>query len=300
VNLFEKHLKKKRDEKKKPKQPSPLDVKKLDDDSDLSFFQTQSINKIDEEEEIPATVTSETSPLPEIHNALELLERESSPLSTGLPVIDKLLRGGLEPRSITEVYGTFASGKTQFCFQCASQVLKLGKKVMFIDTEGTFRPNRILNFLPGMQNDILRNILTYEARTSEQQIKIIPMIRKKLQKGELALVIIDSLTALFRVEYNGEENLARRQQMINRHLRDILSLAIEFDIPILVTNQVTGTLEKGEWKNIAVGGNIVAHGTTHRLEFMRDSGNLKIVTVRDSPNLPVDTAKFRITSEGLV
>jgi len=298
MNLFEKHLKKKRDEVEKPQQSPPLEVKKIDEDSDLSFFQTRSINRVDEVN--PATVPPESPPLPEIQNALELLERESSPVSTGLPAIDKLLGGGLEPRSITEVYGTFASGKTQFCFQCASQVLKLGKKVMFIDTEGTFRPNRILNFLPGMQKEILRNILTYEARTSEQQVKIIPMIRKKLQKGELALVIIDSLTALFRVEYNGEENLAKRQQMINLHLRDILSLAIEFDIPILVTNQVTGTLEKGGWKNIAVGGNIVAHGTTHRLEFMQDSGNLKIVTVRDSPNLPIDTAKFRITSEGLV
>ncbi len=304
MNLFEKHLKKKdRRESEdvteiQSDEGQSTEVKKLENGTDVSFFRSDSSTVPAEE---PKTDMEEYTPPVEIkiQNALDLLNRETKPVSTGLPDIDRILGGGLEPRAITEVYGSFASGKTQFCFQCTAQVLREGGKVIFVDTEGTFRPSRILDFIKDMPKEALRNILTVEAHNTDQQLRISDKIRENLSIDELSLVVVDSLTALFRAEYIGED-LQRRQQLINRHLRDLLSLAIEYDIPILVTNQVMGRKEKGEWKNVAAGGNIVAHGTTHRLEFKTEHDNLKLVMVRDSPNLASRTAKFRITSEGLV
>jgi DNA repair protein RadA len=170
-------------------------------------------------------------------------------ITTGSKNLDNLLGGkGVESKAITEAFGAFGSGKTQLALSLAVNV-QLPKenggangKAVYIDTEGTFRPERIKQFAQGIganPEKVLKNILVARAFNSDHQILLIEKISEMIKNGEpIRLVIIDSLTAHFRAEYSGRGQLADRQQRLNRYLHDLMKLAEQRNLAVLVTNQV--------------------------------------------------------------
>lgn len=170
-------------------------------------------------------------------------------VSTGSKNVDNLLGGkGVETRSLTEAYGAFGSGKTQMALTLAVNVQKpkdqggLAGKAVFIDTEGTFRPERIRAIAEGMGADpdkVLKNILVARAFNSDHQILLADKISEMIKNGEpIKLVIIDSLTAHFRAEFAGRGQLADRQHKLNRYLHTLLKLSEQHNLAVYVTNQV--------------------------------------------------------------
>ncbi|KAK8825871.1 hypothetical protein WA577_001040 [Blastocystis sp. JDR] len=245
-------------------------------------------------------------------------------MTTGSSELDALIGGGIETMSITEIFGEFRTGKTQLAHTlCVTAQLPLDMhgangKVIFIDTEGTFRPQRIVEIAGryGLNGDeVLDNILLARAYTHEQQMDIITAAAAKIVEDEspyhLLVVfraadntkIIDSITALFRVDYSGRGELAERQQKLGRHLSALKKLAEEFNVAVVIVNQVTADpgaaamFVKDSKKPI--GGNVIAHASTTRLFFKKGKGEQRICKVYDSPDLPENEATFAIGPQGI-
>ncbi len=232
-------------------------------------------------------------------------------ITTGSKNLDNLLGGrGVESKSITEVFGAFGSGKTQLALSLSvnTQLPKeqggANGKTVYIDTEGTFRPERIKQFASGIganPEKVLKNIFVARAFNSDHQMLLIEKVAEMVKNGEpIKLMIIDSLTAHFRAEYSGRGQLADRQQRLNRYLYDLMKLADQRNIAVLVTNQVMANPAQlfGD-PTTAIGGNIVGHASTYRIYLRRGKKDTRVAKLIDSPNLPDGETVFQIEGDRL-
>jgi len=241
----------------------------------------------------------------------KILERRENVarLSTGSEELDKLLGGGLETQAITEAYGRFGSAKSQLAFQLAINVQKpegeggLGGKCLFIDTESTFRPERIQQMADenGMDSEkILKGVLVSRAHNSDHQMLLVDKANDLIEKENIKLIIIDSLTSRFRSEFMGRGTLAGRQQKLNKHMHMLQKWADLYNIPIYVTNQVMANpgLLFGD-PTTPIGGNIVGHTSAYRLYLRKSKGSKRIAKLVDSPSMPDGECIFNVTSKGI-
>ncbi len=232
-------------------------------------------------------------------------------ISTGSENLNKLLGGrGVESRAMTEAFGAYGSGKSQLAFTLAVNV-QLPKeqggaegKAVFIDTEGTFKPQRIRQIAEGFglnADKVLKNILVARAFNSDHQILLVDKINEMINGGELIkLVIIDSLTAHFRAEFSGRGELADRQQKLNRYLHGLMKMAEQHNIAVYITNQVMANpgMMFGD-PTTPVGGHIVGHMSTYRLYFRRGKAGSRVAKMVDAPNLPENECQFFLTEKGI-
>jgi len=246
----------------------------------------------------------------------KILERrkEVGKLTSGSQSLDALLGGGIETRSLTEFYGEFGSGKTQVAHQLAVNVqLPLDKgglngSVIIIDTENTFRPERIKDMAEAVELDfdeVLKNIHIARAYNSNHQILLVgkaEQLAEELKETEkpVRLLIIDSATAHFRSEYVGRGTLADRQQKINKHLHDALRFGDLNNAVIMITNQVMVRPDAffGD-PTRPIGGHVLGHTATFRLYLRKSKGEKRIARLVDSPNLPEAEAVFSVTGAGI-
>jgi len=198
---------------------------------------------------------------------------------------------------------------TQICHQLSVNVQLpperggLNGKAVYIDTEGTFRWERIEAMARGMNLDpdeIMENIFYQRAYNSDHQMAIVEELFSFVPENNVKLVIIDSVTSHFRAEYPGRENLAMRQQKLNKHLHQLVRLAEAYNIAVVVTNQVMARPDVfyGD-PTQAVGGHVLAHTPGVRVQLRRAKGNKRIARVVDAPHLPEGEAVFLITDEGI-
>ena len=271
--------------------------------------------------------------------AMVLERREQiGKLSWQVPDVDDLLGGGLETQSITEVYGEFGSGKSQATHQMAVNVQLppehggLGGSCIFIDSEDTFRPERIDDMVRGLDDGIIDALLeeydidgapgedaametllgefldkihVAKAFNSNHQILLAEKAKElasELEESDapLRLLCVDSLTAHFRAEYVGRGELAPRQQKLNKHLHDLMRIGDLYNTAVLVTNQVSSNPDSyfGD-PTKPIGGNILGHTSTFRIYIRKSKGDKRIFRLVDAPNLPDGEAIIRVKGEGL-
>ncbi|CAD7767119.1 MAG: DNA repair and recombination protein RadA [Candidatus Argoarchaeum ethanivorans] len=251
-----------------------------------------------------------------------VLERRKSiqKLTTGSDEFNRLLGGGVETQSITEFYGEFGSGKTQVAHQLAVNTQLpvehdgLNGSVVIIDTENTFRPERIAHMVAGAAEklelelepeEFLKRIHVAHAYNSNHQILLVDATSKlaeelKSTEYPVRLLIVDSLTAHFRAEYVGRGTLADRQQKLNKHMHDLMRLSGLNNASVVVTNQVMSKPDAffGD-PTKPIGGHIVGHTSTFRIYLRKSKGEKRIARLVDSPNLPEGEAIFSVTTGGL-
>ena len=240
-------------------------------------------------------------------------QQEQIRLSTGSRNLDALLGGGLETGSITELYGEFRTGKTQLCHTlCVTCQLPVEHgggegKAMYIDTEGTFRPQRLTQIAEryGLNpEDVLDNVAYARAYNSDHQNQLLVQASAMMTESRYALVVVDSATALYRTDYNGRGELSARQMHLGRFLRALQKLADQFGVAVLITNQVVAKVDGGAGmfsgpQTAPIGGNIMAHASTTRLALRKGRGDERVCKVVDSPCLPEGDATFQITESGI-
>jgi DNA repair protein RadA len=230
-------------------------------------------------------------------------------LTFGSNNLNKLLGGGLETQAITEFVGEFGTGKSQICMQLAITTQLpvkdggLEGKVLFIDTEGTFAPQRVYQIAKAMELEpekILENIFLGRVYNSDHQILAVDRAFKLCQEEKIKLIIVDSVLSHFRSEYIGRESLSERQQKLNAHLHKLNRIAQALNLAVVITNQVQANPQAffGDPTRPA-GGNILAHASTHRIMLRKASGGLRAAKVIDSPCLPESTDFFQITEKGI-
>jgi DNA repair protein RAD51 len=232
-------------------------------------------------------------------------------LSTGSIELDKLLEGGIETGSLTEVFGEFRTGKTQLCHTlcvtCQMSVQEGGAegKAIYIDTEGTFRPERLQAIAErfGLDPQVaLENVAYARAHNSEHQMELLKLAAAIMAQDRYALIVVDSATALFRTDYCGRGELSERQMQMAQFLRQLTRLAEEFGVAVFMTNQVVANPDGMSFAKDStkpIGGNIMAHASTTRLRLRKGRGDNRICTVFDSPTLPEADAQFAVGGKGI-
>ncbi|MFH1212280.1 MAG: DNA repair and recombination protein RadA [Candidatus Woesearchaeota archaeon] len=233
-------------------------------------------------------------------------------ISTGSNMLNALVGGGFETGGICETYGAFGCGKTSIAHQLAVSVQLPPEKgglngvAVWIDTESTFRPERVVQIANAMGLDpmeTLRNIRCVRAYNSDHQMIIAEKVEDLIIKEGLPvkLVVVDSLTAHFRAEFVGRGTLADRQQKLNKHMHILMKLADMHALCVYVTNQVMVKPDVffGD-PTVAIGGNIVGHNSQTRLYLRRGKAGSRVAKLVDSPHLPDGEAIFEITEEGIM
>jgi len=233
-------------------------------------------------------------------------------LTTGSKELDKLLGGGIETGSITELFGEFRTGKTQICHTlCVTCQLKLEQgggegKALYIDTEGTFRPERLIAMAEkfGLNpSDVLDNVAYARAHNTDHQSQLLLQASAMLAESRYALLVVDSATGLYRTDYSGRGELAARQMHLARFLRSLMRIADEFGVAVVITNQVVAEVDGAAMfskdPKKPIGGNIMAHASTTRLSLRKGRGNSRVCKIFDSPCLPEAEAMFTINENGI-
>ncbi|GMR42386.1 hypothetical protein PMAYCL1PPCAC_12581 [Pristionchus mayeri] len=249
--------------------------------------------------------------------ALEVCSRRKQvfKISTGSVEFDKLLGGGIESQSITEVFGEFRTGKTQLshtlCATCQMPNANgfRGGKIIYIDTENTFRPDRLRPICDRFNMDqeaMLENVLYARAYTSDHQLELLDFVAAKFHEelGVFKLLIVDSIMALFRVDYSGRGELAERQQKLAQMLSRLQKIAEEYNVAVLISNQMTA--DPGAAMSFQadpkkpIGGHILAHASTTRIMLKKGRAETRIAKIYDSPDMPENEATFAIAAGGIV
>ena len=259
-------------------------------------------------------------------------------ISTGCDALNDLLGGGFEPQAVTEFYGIYGCGKTQICHTAAvmSQLTKeqggLEGEVIWIDTEGTFRPERIRDIvierelvplqerklksspkIPVNEDDVnafLDRITVATATNASHQQMIVDQIRTMLKTWDkdsevktaprVVLIIVDSLTTHFRVEYTGRGLLQPKQADLNKHIHKLIKTAEIYNIAVVFTNQVIANPEGFGNPIKPVGGNVLAHASTYRIYLKKSAGVKRIAKMDDSPMHEQKEVVFETTIAGCV
>ena len=265
-------------------------------------------------------------------------------LTWSVEEVDELLGGGIETQSITEVYGEFGAGKSQVTHQISVTVQLpaehggLEGSAIFVDSEDTFRPERIDQMVKGLDDEVLEDTMVLHGLVEEEsdadagdEELLDALVESVLDKIHVAkafnsnhqillaekaqeiagesqddefpvrLLCVDSLTAHFRAEYVGRGELAERQQKLNKHLHDLMRVGDLNNTAVVVTNQVASNPDSffGD-PTQPIGGNILGHTSTFRIYLRKSKGNKRIVKLVDAPNLPDGEAVMRVEEGGLM
>jgi DNA repair protein RadA len=242
-------------------------------------------------------------------SGIEILKKRSEvkKISTGSKAFNELMGGGFETGAITECFGEFGSGKTQIghILSVNCQVEDPDNVAVYIDTENTFRPERIIQLAQGVGLDseqVLKNIKVARAYNSDHQMLLAEKVEDLITKENLKVkvLIVDSLTAHFRAEFIGRGTLSERQQKLNKHMHQLLKIADSYNIVVYVTNQVMSKPDMffGD-PTQAIGGHVVAHASTFRIYLRKGKKGSRVAKLIDAPNLADGECSFIVETEGI-
>lgn len=178
-------------------------------------------------------------------------------------------------------------------------------RVIYVDTEGTFRPQKLVAIAERFQmnpEEVLDNVICARAHNSDQQMELLADAAALMCESRYALLVVDSATALYRTDYNGRGELSERQMHLGQFLRQLTRLAEEFGIAVVLTNQVVANPDGMGFskENVKpIGGNIIAHSSTTRLKLKKGRGDNRVCIVYDSPTLPEAECTFSIGAAGV-
>ncbi|NWF95152.1 MAG: DNA repair and recombination protein RadA [Candidatus Thorarchaeota archaeon] len=235
--------------------------------------------------------------------------RNAGRITTGSKALDDMFGGGIETQSIIEMYGQFKSGKTQLAHQLAVNVQLpperggLGGTAIYVDTEGTFRPERLVDMAEPLGLNpatVLKNVVWARAYNSDHQILLCEQAMEMAPERNAKLLIVDSVTGHFRAEYTGRGTLAPRQQKLNKHLHHLQRGAEINNMAVYITNQVMAKPDAFFGDPTApVGGHVLAHVPQTRCYLRKAKGDTRICRLVDSPSLPEGEAVFLVTKGGI-
>ncbi len=218
-------------------------------------------------------------------------------LSTGIRSVDRLLGGGLETDSVTEIYGEGGSGKTLFCLEVGTRVAREDRWVFYIDTEGV-SVDRLRAIAGDGLEKILKRFLLSTPKSLEEQGRAVATACALAREGKrpVGLLVVDSATFYYRLSLSGSDEDDARQ-VLSIELADLVVTALQAQVPVIITNQVWRSLSTGTPEPL--GGSFLNHAAKTILRFDRLPGARRRAVLMKHRSLPEATAEFRITGTGL-
>ena len=222
------------------------------------------------------------------------MTNKETKISTGSDILDWLLEGGYENEVITTIYGPPGSGKTNMCL--VAMVNNYDKKIIYVDTEGSFSISRIKQLADNYE-EILKKIIVLTPTNFEEQKKVFEKL-KNLVTDKIGLIIIDSIAMLYRLEKGVTKEVQKVNRALGVQLIHLIQIARKFKIPVIITNQVYSDFEDKNKINM-VGGDILRYASKCLIELQRTDGEKKAI-LRKHRSLPEGKEiKFKITDTGI-
>jgi len=225
-----------------------------------------------------------------------------SKIPTGSKVLDKMLDGGYEKDVITTIYGPAGSGKTNLCILCAIKTVRLGKKIIYIDTENSFSIERFKQICDSIKLNYLKtinNMVFFKPTSFLEQKKTFEKLKDTL-KGKIGLVIVDSIAMLYRLEMGKDNDVYDTNRELGRQIGYLTEIARKKEIPVLVTNQVYSDFEDKEKVNL-VGGDLLKYGSKCLLELqITPSGNRLAIVKKHRSIREEKSITFKIVQGGII
>lgn len=232
-------------------------------------------------------------------------------IMTGSYDLNKWLNGGYEKDIITLFYGPSASGKSNFMMLVACHQAKKGKKIVFIDTEGSFSVDRINQLSVGIPEFVLKNIVILKPVTfQEQKHSFLKLLKELKESKNVGLIIVDSITMLYRLELaearkQGFEEIRKVNSDLAKQMRALFEISRKKEIPILITSQVYNEfMTEEDWlsgkqaKVNIVGGDLLKYWSKCIIELQNKGGKKKAI-IRKHRSLPEKELNFEIVDEGI-
>ena len=212
-------------------------------------------------------------------------------IETGLKELDKFLGGGIKDGLITSISGQSATGKTQLIFQICVNALHNGKEILFQDTIGEFRPERLVEMmqLQKINSSLLDKIKVNRITNTAQQIDCL----SKTSPGSYSLIIVDSVTDLFSFEYSKKEQSLEKYISFMKYMHNLSSIAIDGKIPIIVTN-IVRTVNEHEKENLEESISMYIHT---KIKLSKNSNGYLCQVISPFVN---EKFHYTITSSGLI
>ena len=211
-------------------------------------------------------------------------------ISTGLKKIDDFLSGGIPNGVIVDIFGGNGTGKTQLLLQLSINSIKNGGKVLFLDTTGGFRPERILEIQKKSNSNLnlLNNIIVSRITNTSEQINSI----KNFKGNNFSLIIIDNITDLFSYEYKNNQSIFKKNSLFMKYMRELSLYAVTHKVPIVITNMIRNSNEQ-EVENMSTAIDLFTHIKIHLFK------NSSIYNGEISSPFNKENFSYTITSSGL-
>jgi DNA repair protein RadB len=156
---------------------------------------------------------------------------------TGCISLDKLLGGGFPTEAVSLVYGEAETGKTSLAVQCAVNCARRGIKSLFIDTDGTFSYERLSQIAEYDYEKISPLMIIMRPTTFQEQSRAIDHLEKVIT-NKFGLIVVDTVTSLYRVELDDTEETYAANRELNRQLAVLTQIAKTCGVAVLVISQV--------------------------------------------------------------
>ncbi|ARS63725.1 DNA repair and recombination protein RadA [Candidatus Nitrosomarinus catalina] len=211
-------------------------------------------------------------------------------ISTGLKKIDNFLSGGIPDGVIVDIFGGNGTGKTQLLLQLSINSIKNGGKVLFLDTTGGFRPERILEIQKNSNSnvDLLNNIIVSRITNTSEQINSI----KNFTENNFSLIVIDNITDLFSYEYKNNQSVFKKNSLFMKYMRELSLYAVTHKVPIVITNMIRNSNEQ-EVENMSTAIDLFTHIKIHLFK------NSSVYNGEISSPFNKENFSYTITSSGL-
>lgn len=238
-------------------------------------------------------------------------EKTASRIMTGSYDLNNWLNGGYESDVITLFYGPYASGKSNFVILAACHNAKKGKKIIFIDTEGSFSLDRVKQITGGIPEIVLKNIVILKPTNFKEQKEAFLKLHKEIKSSNIGLIVVDSMTMLYRLELaeakkSGIDEVRIVNNDLAKQMNSLYEIARKQEIPILITSQVySDFLSEEDWLagkeacvNV-VGGDLLKYYCKCIIELQNKNGKKKAI-IKKHRSMPEKELNFEIVNEGII
>lgn len=191
-------------------------------------------------------------------------------IPTGCFSIDRALEGGLQPGALTLIYGEAETGKTSLAIQCSVNSARMGCKTLFVDADGTFSPQRLMQLSHQDFNEASQSIMIFTPSTFEEQSILVDELEKYVSKG-FGLIVFDTITSLYRAEIGSREETFKANKELNRQIATLIHIGKSFQLPILITSQVRNVLTEVDALVEPVAARVLKYWSTSIVALSRTS-----------------------------
>jgi len=226
--------------------------------------------------------------------------RSLGKLGTGSAELDRLLGGGYEEGKITEVFGPSNSGKTQLAIQASVMASARGWKSVYVDTESTFRPERVVQMAEsrGMEaKAALDGVYSLRARDVDAQSRVLERMADDPRVSRAKLVVVDTVTKNFTLEFPGKEKTGRRQGALGGYLNRIAVDAYINRRVVLLTNRVASITVGATSRDVNVGGLTLGRFVSKSIRLRREGSYISASL--ESPPGAGPPARSRLSEKGV-